>query len=91
MGVPYCIVKGKARLGTVVHKKTATALVLTDVRADDKQALSTLVTAIKANFNEKSDEIRKQWGGGIMGFKSQQRTIKKEKAAAKEAASRTTL
>merc|ERR1712113_952935 len=24
MGVPYCIVKGKARLGKVVHKKTAT-------------------------------------------------------------------
>jgi len=28
MGVPYCIVKGKARLGTVVHKKTATVLAL---------------------------------------------------------------
>merc|ERR1712100_513095 len=31
MDVPYCIVKGKARLGTVVHKKTATALCFTEV------------------------------------------------------------
>merc|ERR1712221_24285 len=29
MGVPYCIVKGKARLGKLVHKKTATAVCLT--------------------------------------------------------------
>ena len=49
MGVPYCIVKGKARLGTVVHKKTATALVLTDVRPEDKQELATLVSAVKSN------------------------------------------
>lgn len=27
MGVPYVIVKNKARLGTVVHKKTAAVLV----------------------------------------------------------------
>lgn len=54
MGVPYCIVKGKARLGTVVHKKTATALVLTEVRPEDKQELATLTTAVKANctFND---------------------------------------
>ncbi len=49
MGVPYCIVKSKSRLGTVVHKKTATALCLTEVRAEDKQELASLVSAIKAN------------------------------------------
>ena len=32
MDVPYCIVKGKARLGRLVHKKTATAVCLTGVR-----------------------------------------------------------
>merc|ERR1711990_173947 len=32
-GVPYCIVKGKSRLGAVVHKKTATALCLTICQA----------------------------------------------------------
>jgi large subunit ribosomal protein L7Ae len=49
MGVPYCIVKGKARLGTVVHKKTVTALAVTEVRAEDKQELASLVSAVKAN------------------------------------------
>lgn len=34
MEVPYCIVKGKSRLGQVVHQKNATALALTDVRKE---------------------------------------------------------
>ena len=37
--VPYCFVKGKARLGELVDKKTATAVALTDVRGEDKNAL----------------------------------------------------
>merc|ERR1712000_312989 len=43
MGVPYAIIKGKARLGTVVHKKTAAVLALTEVKSEDKSELSKLV------------------------------------------------
>jgi large subunit ribosomal protein L7Ae len=50
MGVPYVIVKGKARLGTVVHKKTAAVLVVSEVRSEDDRELSTLVSAAKANL-----------------------------------------
>jgi len=82
MQVPYCIVKGKARLGTVVHKKTATALCLTEVKSEDQKDLASLVQVVKSNFNEKSEEIRRTWGGGIMGAKSQARTEKKAKALA---------
>lgn len=84
MGVPYAIVKGKARLGKVVHKKTATALAFTEVRPEDKQALAALISSIKANYNDRFDEARKQWGGGLMGFKSNMAAKKRQLAADKE-------
>lgn len=88
MGVPYAIVKGKARLGSIVHQKTATALALTSVKNEDKAEFSKIVDSIKANFNDRFDEHRRQWGGGIMGAKSQAKTRAKEKVMAKEAAQR---
>ncbi|XP_038876465.1 60S ribosomal protein L7a-2 isoform X1 [Benincasa hispida] len=88
MEIPYCIVKGKARLGAIVHKKTASVLCLTTVKNEDKLEFSRILEAIKANFNDKYDEYRKKWGGGIMGSKSQAKTKAKEKLLAKEAAQR---
>ncbi|KAL5722670.1 60S ribosomal protein L7a-1 [Ranunculus cassubicifolius] len=88
MEIPYAIVKGKARLGAIVHKKTAAALCLTSVKNEDKMEFSKVVEAIKANFNDKYEENRKKWGGGIMGSKSQAKTKAKERVLAKEAAQR---
>ncbi|RXW23026.1 hypothetical protein EST38_g2850 [Candolleomyces aberdarensis] len=81
MGVPYVIVKGKARLGTVVHKKTAAVVALQDVRSEDQRDLATIVSAAKANFTDKYEENRRQWGGGIRGNKSTQMLRKRAKAA----------
>ena len=50
MGVPYVIVKGKARLGTVVHKKTAAVVAIQEVRSEDDRELATLITAAKSNL-----------------------------------------
>ena len=80
MNVPYCIVKGKARLGAVVHKKTATALALTAIKNEDKMEFSKLVEAIKGSYNDRFAEANRKWGGGIMGVKSQAKTAKKMKA-----------
>jgi large subunit ribosomal protein L7Ae len=85
MGVPYCIVKGKARLGAVVHKKTAAALALTAVKNDDQREFGKLVESFTAQFN---DGKRPAWGGGIMGVKSQHKQKQKERIIAKELAQR---
>merc|ERR1712066_25993 len=70
MGVPYCIVKNKARLGKVVHRKTTTCLAITNVESTDRTALNKLVETVKTNYNERAEEIRRHWGGGVMGSKS---------------------
>ncbi|THU50774.1 hypothetical protein C4D60_Mb06t23860 [Musa balbisiana] len=90
MEIPYCIVKGKARLGAIVHKKTASVLCLTTVKNEDKLEFSKILEAIKANFNDKFDEVRRKWGGGIMGSKSLAKSKAREKVLAKEAAQRMT-
>merc|ERR1719299_224547 len=88
MGVPYCIVKGKARVGRLVRRKTCTSVALTQANPEDRTALSKLVEAVKTNFNERGEELRKHWGGGLMGAKSVARVAKIEKAKAKELALR---
>ncbi|CZT24009.1 probable ribosomal protein L7a.e.B, cytosolic [Ramularia collo-cygni] len=84
MGVPYAIVKGKARLGTVVHKKTAAALAITEVRAEDKTELSKLVQAVKEGYLDKNEEAKRHWGGGIMGAKAQAHERKKRERIERE-------
>ncbi|KAJ4791341.1 60S ribosomal protein L7a [Rhynchospora pubera] len=88
MEVPYCIVKGKSRLGQIVHKKTSSVLCLTSVKNEDKLEFSKILEAIKMNFNDKYDEMRKKWGGGIMGSKSQAKAKARQKVLDKEAAQR---
>ena len=86
MGVPYVIVKGKARLGLLVRRKTCTCVALTNVEGNDRVTLNKLTETIKNNFNERYEELRKHWGGGVLGFKSVARTRKLEKAKARELA-----
>jgi len=76
--VPFCIVKGKARLGKLVHKKTASCVALTSVQGDDQKQLQTFRDSFTGTFNENKD-LQRKWGGGIMGIKSQHIQIKKDK------------
>lgn len=88
LGIPYCIVKGKSRLGQIVHMKTATCLAVTDVKNEDKAEFSKLVDLMSTTFNDRYDETRKQWGGGILGPRSQAKIAKREKAVKAELAAR---
>lgn len=85
MGVPYCIVKGgRARLGHLVHRKTTSAVAITKVRPEDRVKLQKVLEVVKASFNDRYEEIRRSWGGGILGKKSQARKARLDKARAKE-------
>lgn len=85
MGVPYCIVKGgRARLGHLVHRKTASVVAITKVRPEDRVKLQKVVEVVKASFNDRYDDIRRSWGGGILGKKSQARKARLDRAKAKE-------
>jgi len=83
MDVPYCIVKNKARLGTLVGQKTATAVCLTGTNKEDAAALNSLCDGFKASFNENANHL-KTWGGGRMGLKTRTRIAKREEARAAE-------
>lgn len=86
MGVPYCIVKGKSRLGRLVHRKTCTTVALCNVDNADRANFTKIVEAVKTNYNERSEEIRRHWGGSLLGPKSMARIAKIEKAKARELA-----
>jgi len=77
--VPYCIMKGKGRLGALVHKKSASCLALTSVRKEDQHDLDILAKNFHAQFNDNTD-TKRRWGGGIMGVKSQHVMARREKA-----------
>jgi large subunit ribosomal protein L7Ae len=77
--VPYCIIKGKSRLGQLVHKKAASCIAFTSVRKEDQHDLETLGKNFSAQFNDNA-EPRRRWGGGIMGIKSQHVMQRREKA-----------
>jgi large subunit ribosomal protein L7Ae len=87
MGIPYCFVKGKAKLGQLVHQKNAAVVALTDVRKEDEGDLGNLTTALRAGFNDNT-KLRQEIGGFKRGAKSQAKFNKmeaeKDKAAIKK-------
>jgi len=82
--VAFAIVKSKSLLGQLVHKKTATAVAVTGVRKEDERDFAQLVSSVRASFNDKYDEIRRTWGGGEVGIKSQHKIASRQADIQKE-------
>jgi large subunit ribosomal protein L7Ae len=87
MDIPYCIVKGKARLGHLVHLKNVACVAINEVRKEDAPKLDQLVSTLRLMYNDNVTDRRK-WGGGTMGMKANHIQIKREKAKAREAATK---
>lgn len=85
MDIPYCIVKGKSRLGQLVHMKNAAVVCLTQINKEDKNKVDTLNQAFRAQFNDNVSS-RRVWGGGNMGLKTQKKLELRAKALAAEEA-----
>jgi len=77
--VPFCFIKGKARLGKIVNKKTATCVAITDIRKEHQADFDNLTKTFLNNYNNNTD-LRKVWGGGGLGLKSTHQREAKEKA-----------
>jgi len=71
MGVPFCIVNNKSRLGALVNKKTATCVAVTDFRLAQSD-LGNLVRVCQENFNNAETKFKKP----EVGIKSQHRQTK---------------
>jgi len=86
MEIPFCIVKSKSRLGRLVHKKTATAVAVTEVKPEDAGKLEQFIASAKAQYND--DVARPKWGGGMLGPKAIAVVRRREKAVQREQAKR---
>jgi large subunit ribosomal protein L7Ae len=88
MNVPFCIIKGKSRLGQLVNKKNAAVAAITKVKSEDDGKLKTLCDNFTTQFN---DTVEKKWGGGIMGLKTEAKLTKRKAAIEAELAKKNAI
>jgi large subunit ribosomal protein L7Ae len=58
--------------------KTASCVALSGIRKEDQAEFDNLVKTFKAQFNENAN-LRRDWGGGLLGHKSRLAKEAKEK------------
>ena len=85
--IPFAIVKNKARLGQLVHQKTAAVLAIADVPKDLRSEFTELAAAIKPQFLDNHDLLR-HWGEPKQGLKHQAREAKRLRHIARTEASK---
>jgi len=86
--IPFVIVKSKARLGHLVHKKTASCVALTDVSPGDKEEFDKLIAQARKQYNERLSEMRRRWGNRVLGIKTRHKIEKRLRLRQQEVAKR---
>jgi large subunit ribosomal protein L7Ae len=79
MDIPYCFVRNQARLGALVHLKTATCVAITEVRPEDRATFEQLTKNFRSSYNDNED-IRRKQSVQTFGIKSNHAAEKIQKA-----------
>ncbi|XP_035869447.1 60S ribosomal protein L7a-like [Phyllostomus discolor] len=87
VGVPYCIIKGEARVGRLAHRKPCTTVTCTQVDSEEKGALAELVGAPGPTTMTYND-THHHWAVSMPGPMSAARIAQLDKATAKELATK---
>lgn len=82
--VPFVIFKSKARLGTLVNKKTATCICITSVDSGDSQEFKMLQREAKRLFNGRYNTLKKRWGARELGIKTLHKIARRRKLRLEE-------
>lgn len=88
--IPYCVVKSKARLGALVHKKTASCVALTNVRKEDRAEFDAILEVCRSQYNDNAP-LLKQWSEQKFGVKHRQAEAKHLRRIQKEEAQKAQL
>lgn len=86
--VPFVIMKSKARLGSLVHKKTAACLAVCEVDSGDDEEFKALALKARQNFNERYNILKKQWGKKVLGQKTRHKQDKRKRIREQESKKR---
>jgi len=83
--VPFVIFKSKARLGTLVNRKTAACVALVDIKPGDTNDFRALRRKAKQSFNGRYNALKKNWGRRLLGIKTRHRIDKRKRTKRAEA------
>jgi len=84
--IPFVIVKGKARLGKLVHKKTASCVAITGVNPKDEANFDLIRQKAVDQYLVRYQDLMFIRGGGVMGYKHNCKELKRQKAIEKDKA-----
>jgi large subunit ribosomal protein L7Ae len=77
-------------LGKLVNQKTAAVVCITETRKEDQSELDMIAKNCLSSYNDNL-ELRRQWGGGKLGIKSQHKQEKAKQAQEEEFTKRANL
>jgi len=77
--IPFAIIRGKARLGALVGKKTAACAALCDVRPEDEKVFKEIADDCHTQYNKRFNYLKKKIGPKIMGIKTRHSIAKRRR------------